>query len=94
MDASEKLSRHWLKDHAIRAFFIMLASALVFGLTSYNLFFLIKANVILVVDYGIMALLDGALEELGKLFLYGVISLIAYILLKACEKVLVDKLTK
>jgi hypothetical protein len=37
-----------------------------------------------------MALFDGALEELARLFVYGVISLAAYLLLKACEKILVE----
>ena len=72
----------------------MLCAALVFGLTSYNIFFLLKANITLVVDYGVMALLDGAFKELIVLFVYGVVSLAAYILIKACEKVLVDKILK
>jgi len=75
-------------------FLIMMMAALVFGLTSYNIFFLLKENIALVVEYGVMALFDGALEELARLFVYGVISLAAYLLLKACEKILVEKITQ
>jgi hypothetical protein len=42
----------------------MLGASLVFGLCSFNIFFLVQANVTLVLDYGIMALLDGAFAEL------------------------------
>ena len=83
-----------LTKHLLLTFIIMLCSALVFGLSSYNIFFLIHANVTLVVDYGVMALLDGALKELFLLTLYGVVSLAAYIIFKACEKWLVDQLLK
>lgn len=74
-------------------FIVMLCSALVFGLSSYNLFFLFKANIQLVLDYGIMALKDGALSELIKLVAYGIIGLLSYLIFKACEKLFVDYLT-
>lgn len=74
-------------------FLLMLLAALVFGLSSYNLFFLIKANLSLVLEYGAMALMDGALKELLMLLIYGVVSLCAYLVFKACEKLLVDALT-
>lgn len=94
MSDSEHISVNWLTRHPLLTFFIMMCSALVFGLTSYNIFFLLKANIALVVDYGVMALFDGAFKELIVLLLYGIVSLAAYVLLKACEKVLVDKLLK
>ena len=87
-------ANNWLNRHPLRTFFIMMMSALVFGLTSYNIFFLLKANITLVVDYGVMALFDGALKELIILVIYGIISLAAYIVLKACEKTLVERLLK
>ena len=94
MSHSEDISINWLNRHPLPTFLIMMCAARIFGLTSYNIFFLLKANIALVVDYGVMALFDGALKELLVLFLFGVVSLAAYILLKACEKVLVDKLLK
>jgi len=72
----------------------MLGMALVFGLCSFNLFFLVKANVILVLDYGMMALFDGALIQLLSLSFYGIISLASFLVFEACKKVLVDKMVK
>lgn len=83
------LTKHWLLT-----FTIMLCMALVFGLCSFNIFFLAKANIALVYDYGAMALLDGALTELAMLTFYGIISLACFIVFEACKKVLVDKLLK
>jgi hypothetical protein len=87
-------TKHLLTKHPLLTFAIMLMSSLVFGLSSYNIFYLVKANVTLVFDYGLMALLDGALKELFLLTFYGIISLAAYVVFKACEKWLVDKLLK
>lgn len=75
-----------------QVFLLMLLASLVFGLSSYNLFFLFKENLSLVLDYGFMALMDGALQELAMLLLYGIISSCAYIVFKACEKLLVEYL--
>lgn len=72
----------------------MLGMALVFGLCSFNIFFLVKANVTLVLDYGMMALLDGAFAELLLLTFYGIISLASFLVFEACKKVLVDKIVK
>ena len=40
---------------------------LLFGLTSINLFFLLKANLNLFLEYGLMVIDDGALEQLAEL---------------------------
>ena len=40
---------------------------LLFGLTSINLFFLLKANINLFLDYGLMVIDDGASEQLAEL---------------------------
>ena len=94
MSNPKQTSRHWLARHPLLTFFIAMIAALVFGLSSYNIFFLLKANITLVVDYGMMALIDGAFRELIILLLYGIVSMAAYVLLKACEKVLVERLLK
>ena len=83
-----------LTKHPALTFFIMLMSSLVFGLSSYNIFYLFKANIAYVADNGAMALLDGGLEELLLLTFYGIVSLAAYIVFKACEKWLAEKLLK
>jgi hypothetical protein len=89
-----KLPNHWLTKSPLQTFGIMMLASLVFGLCSYNLFFLLKANIALVVDYGMMALIDGAFGELLMLMLYGIVSLSAYIVFKACEKWLTERLLK
>ncbi|OYW14222.1 MAG: hypothetical protein B7X02_00510 [Rhodospirillales bacterium 12-54-5] len=89
-----KFPKHLLTKSPLQTFGIMMLAALVFGLCSYNLFFLLKANLALVIDYGFMALADGAFLELVMLVAYGVISLAAYIVFKACEKWLAEKLLK
>lgn len=92
MQAPERASGNWLTKHPLQTFFIMMCVALVFGLSSYNIFFLLKSNIALIVEYGVMALFDGAFKQLITLLFYGTISLASYIVLKACEKVLVDRL--
>jgi hypothetical protein len=86
--------KHILTKHPALTFAIMLMSSFVFGLSSYDIFRLFKANVVYVADNGVMALLDGGLEELLLLTLYGIVSLASYIVFKACEKWLVEKLLK
>jgi hypothetical protein len=84
--------RQLLTRHPALTFLWMLISGLILGLSSYNLFFLLKANLLLVIDHGWMQLMEGAAEELFMLSAYGVIGLLAYIVFKACEKVLVERL--
>lgn len=88
----------WLKRlitfHPLLTLAVMLAAAMAFGLLSFNLFFFLKGNIELVRDHGVQALMEGALEELLQLFLYGVLSLIFYLIFKACENVLVERILK
>lgn len=81
------LTFHWLSTLLLMALF-----ALVFGLSTLNLFVLLEANFALIARNGSMALLDGGLRQLGELAGYGMLALAAYLLLKACEKVLVERI--
>jgi hypothetical protein len=78
------LTRHWLLT-----LLVMGLAALVMGVCSLNLFYLLRANLSLIDEYGLRALMDGALEQLVELSLYGVASLLSYVVFKACEKVMV-----
>lgn len=89
-----KLVRRIIPKHPLSIFFFMLFSALIFGLSSFNLFFLLQANVGLVYDHGLMALEDGAFQELIRLFGYGVVSLLSYLIFKIGEKKFVDLMTE
>ena len=67
---------------------------ILFGLTSYNLFVIMRANLNLFVDYGWQVVADGALRQLLELLGYGYLSVAFYALFKACEHALVKHLTQ
>jgi len=73
------LSRLWL------TFVVLGLSFLVGALATLNLVNLLAANLRLLREYGTMAVMDGALSQLGELTLQGVVSCIAYIVFKTCE---------
>ena len=74
-------------------FVLMGALFLLFGVTSVNLFVLLKANVDLFLEYGLMVIADGALEQLLDLLGSAYLSMVFYILFKLCERILVERLT-
>ncbi|MCR5884953.1 hypothetical protein LRS03_19655 [Rhizobacter sp. J219] len=73
------LSRLWL------TFVVLSLSFLVGALGTLNLVSLLAANLQLLRDHGLMALMDGALQQLVELVAQGVVSCIAYIVFKTCE---------
>jgi len=75
-------------------FVIMMLSALGFGILSYNIFLLFSANIIFISENGLMGLKEGGFYQLILLILNGSVSLFFYIVFKACEKTLVEKLLK
>lgn len=83
------LTRHWALTFLMMGF-----AALVFGLVSVNLFFFFKANLAFIAEHGALALTEGALVQLVELCFYGFLALAAYIFIKACEKVLVERLLR
>ena len=74
-------------------FVLMGALFLLFGITSVNLFVLLKMNVDLFIEYGLMVIADGALEQLFDLVGSAYLSMVFYVLFKVCERVLVERLT-
>jgi hypothetical protein len=80
------LSRRW-------ATFLVLGLAFfVFGAGTANLFVLFRRNVELVGEYGWQALMDGALQQFMELLVTGYLSVLAYLVFKACETRLVRDL--
>ncbi len=71
---------------------LMCISVFIFATASVNIFVLLKANLSLIVKHGVQALHDGALLQLGELLLSSVVSAVFYVIFKACERVLVEKL--
>jgi hypothetical protein len=66
--------------------------ALAFGFTSLNLIVMLSANFNLIAEHGSMALLDGATQQLVELVSYAYLSVILYVLIKTCERVLVERI--
>ena len=78
------LSRLWLT-------FLVLALSFVIGaLGTLNLITLLVANLRLLRDYGLMAVMDGGLRQLAELSVQGLISCLAYVVFKTCEHRLSD----
>lgn len=81
------LTFHWLTTLILMGLF-----ALAFGFTSLNLIVMLSANFNLIAEHGSMALLDGAARQLVELVSYAYLSVIWYVLFKACERVLVERI--
>ena len=80
------LTFHWLITLVLMGVF-----GLIFGLSSFNLFHLLVANLNFIAQHGVMALMEGAVGQLFWLVLYGYVAVIAYVLLKACEYALISR---
>jgi hypothetical protein len=61
--------------------------------TLVNLFILLNMNLDLFVQYGLMVIDDGALEQLVDLIASAILSIIFFLLFKVCERILVERLT-
>ena len=83
------LTRHWLLT-----LITMFCALICFGLTSYNIFFYLNANLRFLAENGLRGLAEGGLEQLVMLFLNGWVGIFSYLVFKACEKILVEKMVK
>lgn len=82
----------YLHQHYWLTFIAMGLAFFLFGIFSLNLILLLKTNIDLFLQYGTMVIEDGALRQLIELIGYGYLSLTFYLLFKACERILVDRL--
>lgn len=82
------LAFHWTLTLALMGVFAALAT---WG--SLEIFRLLRANLAFIAAHGVVALMEGAAMQLLELAAWGYASLIAYVLFKACERILVDKVT-
>jgi len=80
------LGRRWL------TFIVMGLAFFLFGAGTVNLFMLFRANAEFIASYGWEALMDGAFRQLVELLLTGYVSMVAYVVFKACEYKLVRDL--
>ncbi|MBL8473432.1 MAG: hypothetical protein KF778_00840 [Rhodocyclaceae bacterium] len=84
----------YLAERAWLSFILMGVAFFAFGVASLNLIVTIRANLELFYDHGIMVFGDGGGQQLLELLGYGYLSMAFYIAAKACEKLLVDRLTR
>ena len=80
------LSRAWL------TFAVLCTSFGLFGAGTLNLFKMFSDNWDLITGNGFMALRDGAALQLFELLMYLVISMLNYVVFKACEHSLVNRI--
>ena len=73
------LRRMWL------SFIVMGLAFFIFGASTLNLFFLLRANTALFYDNSWMALADGGAQQLVELLVTGYLSMAAYVVFKTCE---------
>ena len=84
----------FLFRHPWLTFLLMGASFLLFGVTSVNLYVLLAANINLLLEYGTMAIADGALQQLAELLGSVGLCILFYALFALCDRTLVRRLTE
>jgi hypothetical protein len=71
--------------HIVALVFGLAISAVLFAWVTLNLFDVALANVRLIKQYGLMALVDGGLLQLSEILLEACISLLLFLMFKGCE---------
>jgi len=87
---------HWIRllfGRPKLTFALMGVFFLLFGVSSVNLFVLLKLNIDLFLEYGVMVIADGALQQLIELVGSAYFSMLFYVLFRVCERILVERLT-
>lgn len=80
------LSHRWL------CFLTLGISFFVFGIGTLNLFFVARANFGLIARHGWQGLMEGGAQQLLEVLATGYVSMLAYVVFKACESSLVRDL--
>ena len=89
--------QHWVNflfRHPTVTFVLMGAFFLAFGVTSVNLFVLLKMNIDLFVEYGLMVIEDGALQQLVELLSSAYLSMLFWLLFRLCERIIIERLIR
>lgn len=82
-----------LYRHPKLTFLVMGVFFLLFGFTSVNLFVVLKANIDLFIEYGVMVIEDGALRQLIEIIASSYLSIVFYVCFKICERIIIERLT-
>lgn len=83
-----------LHFHPALTFVVMGAAFAVFSIETVEIFRLLSANLDFIARHGVVALMEGAARQLGELVAGLVVALACYLVFKACERVLVDRMTR
>ena len=82
----------YLFRHMVLTYVLMGAFFMLFGVTSVDLYYLLKANITLFIEYGAMVIDDGALRQLVELLALALLSIGFFVLCALCERILVKRL--
>ena len=94
MQALHRTFTHLVLSRAWLTFVVLCASFGLFGAGTLNLFKMFSDNWDLITNHGVMALRDGAAQQLVELLLYLFISMLNYVVFKACEHSLVHRILR
>jgi len=83
----------FLRRHPLLTFVLMGAFFLLSGITSINLYVVLKANIDLFRTYGAQVIEDGALRQLVEILGTAFFSILFFVLFVVCERIIVDRLT-
>jgi hypothetical protein len=83
----------WLRRHPLLTFALMGTFFLLSGITSINLYVVLKANIDLFRMYGSQVIEDGALRQLAEIVGTAFLSILFFVLFVMCERIFVDRLT-
>ena len=88
-----RFSMDLLRRHTLLTFLLMGGFFLLSGITSINVYVMLKANIDLFWMYGIMVIYDGALQQLVEILGTAIMSIVFFFLFAVCERVVVDRMT-
>lgn len=83
---------HRIAGRPLAIYLVMGASFALGTLLSVDLLHLAYSNAELILEYGLMAVLDGALLQAVELVALGYLALACYVVFKCCEKLIVEAL--
>ena len=92
----KRMLRHslaFLRRNVLLTFLLMGAFFLLSGITSINLYVVLKANIDLFRMYGVQVIEDGALRQLVEILGTAFFSIFFFVLFIICERTVVDRLT-
>jgi hypothetical protein len=84
--------KRYLTRHPFLAFLLMGITFLAVGLISLNMIYMFRANLEFVINNGLMGLRDGGLQQLVELLVTGYLGMALFVLFKACEKIVVERM--